>query len=71
MHLPRSESPVYTGLSLSQRVDLKVRTVTTDEDATPRVRVASAMIANERRDVRVEVPRAFSRRRDLALWGRW
>ena len=42
-----------------------------NEDATPRVSVAPAMLAGERREVRVDVPRAFSRRTDLALWGRW
>jgi hypothetical protein len=64
------------GPSVVWDVDLKVRTVTMNEnetwqDATPRIPVAPAMNVGEQRDVTVEIPRAFSRRRDLALWARW
>jgi hypothetical protein len=64
------------GPSVVWDVDLIVRTTTMNEneamqDATPRVQVAPAMTVEQRRQVQVHVPRAFSRRRDLALWARW
>jgi hypothetical protein len=58
------------GPSVVRDVDLKVRTLA-NEDATPRVQVATGMLVGDPREVRIEVPRAFSRRRDLVLWARW
>jgi hypothetical protein len=40
-------------------------------DVTPWISVARAMTVEERRIGLVRVPRTFSRRRDLTLWGRW
>jgi hypothetical protein len=62
--------------SVVRDVDVMVRTTTMNEhepmqDATPRIPVVPAMLVGEYRPVTVAIPRTFSRRRDLALWGRW
>jgi hypothetical protein len=62
------------GPSVARDVDLKVRTLELpdqEQDLTPRVPVAPALLVGQQRDVRVEIPRPESRRGNLVLWARW